>query len=118
MQYNEIIETIHKLTGIKARQRDIAGILGLRVNAVGLRAARGSDFSAEDMQKIGSYYNIDLFGRFKAVQNADEDTLFIADNIQKDEDLKALFSSILSLSDYNRKTVAMLAERLNTFQNT
>lgn len=61
MQYIEIISTLQNLTGNKPKQRDIAEILGVRTTVIGQRASRHSEFSIEDVKKIGEYYNVDLF---------------------------------------------------------
>lgn len=65
MQYNEIIDYLQNLTGIKVKQREIADILGIRVNVIGQRASRGSEFSVEDVRKIEKHYGVDLFHQKK-----------------------------------------------------
>lgn len=79
MQYNDIINILKNEKGIKVKQREIAEILGLRVNAIGLRSARGSEFTVEEIQKIGNFYNIDLFHNYKMQENDDSENEILAD---------------------------------------
>ena len=60
MNYSEIIATLQNLIGIKPKQREIADILGIRVNVIGQRASRQSNFSAQDIKKIGDFFGVDL----------------------------------------------------------
>lgn len=52
MHYNEVIETLQKLTGEKLTQTQIAKILGLQQSAISGRANRNSAFSFEELRKI------------------------------------------------------------------
>lgn len=64
MRHNEIISTLQNLKNIKARQKDIAQATGLSINTVGNRAARNSNYSDEEVQMIGDYFQCDLFKLF------------------------------------------------------
>lgn len=60
MDYDTISNTLQNLTGNKPKQREIAEILGLRVNVIGQRASRKSNFSADELVKIGNHYGVNL----------------------------------------------------------
>lgn len=60
MDYDTISNTLQNLTGNKPKQREIAEILGLRVNVIGQRASRKSNFSADELVKIGTHYGVNL----------------------------------------------------------
>lgn len=61
MRHNQLLDTLQNLTGEKPKQRELAEALGVkRVNVIGNRAMRNSDYSNEQMIKIAKYYNIPL----------------------------------------------------------
>ena len=113
MQYQDIIQALQNLTGKKPKQREIADILGVRVNVIGQRASRGSEFSVDDIKKIGCYYNTDLFHKY---QKETPEIDIIVKEALNDEYLKQLFLLIILLSSDNRKTLFLLAERLKILQ--
>lgn len=73
MDYNKISETLQNLINVRPKQREIADILGLRVNVIGQRASRKSNFPVEDIKKIGKHYGVDLIN--DTVLNPNYDSL-------------------------------------------
>ena len=117
MQYKEITDALQKLKGIKVKQREIAGILGVRVSVIGQRASRGSSFSVEEINKICRYYNADLFQEFKINNISSEEINNIIESYKNNKILNILFPLLLSLSEDSRKTVLILAQRLKIIQD-
>lgn len=60
MHYDEILDTLQNLINYRPKQREIGAILDLRVSVIGQRASRKSNFSVNDIKKIGDYYGVDL----------------------------------------------------------
>lgn len=82
MDYNAISNTLQNFTNKRPKQREIAEILGLRVNVIGQRASRKSNFSAEELKKIGDYYGVNLIEgtpmcQLETVQSDDSGTVEI-----------------------------------------
>ena len=60
MRHNEVLANLHNLTNIKPTQQKLADILGEKIGTIGARAMRNSQYSFEEIQKIGDFYNVDL----------------------------------------------------------
>lgn len=64
MRYHELIDTLQNLTGNKPTQRELMRILGITApTTMSGRASRNSQFTLEELKKIGNFYNVDLFNR-------------------------------------------------------
>lgn len=75
MRYHELIDTLQNLTGNKPTQRELMRILGITApTTMSGRASRNSQFTLEELKKIGNFYNVDLFNRVLKM-SANKDTV-------------------------------------------
>lgn len=61
MRHSEILTTLQNLTTHKPTQQEIANILGVSINTIGARAVRDSNYSIEEIKKIGDKLGVNLF---------------------------------------------------------
>lgn len=62
MNYREIFNTLQNLIGFKPTAKDLADIIGVPVRTLYTRSQRNTKFSLEELQKIESFYAINLIG--------------------------------------------------------
>lgn len=75
MRYHELIDTLQNLTGNKPTQRELMRILGITApTTMSGRASRNSQFTLEELKKIGNFYNVDLFNRV-LILSTNKDTI-------------------------------------------
>lgn len=61
MRHQQLLDCLQNLIGTKPKQKELAEIIGAkRVNVIGNRASRNSDYSYEEMAKIAKHYDIPL----------------------------------------------------------
>lgn len=60
MQHSELLKQFTKRNKPKPTQQQIADILGKKIGVISARAARDSQYSVEEVRKIGNHYSIDL----------------------------------------------------------
>lgn len=65
MKHSTILNTLQNLTNHKPTQKEIADILEVSINTIGARATRDSNYSLEEIKKIGEHFGIDLFHQEK-----------------------------------------------------
>lgn len=68
MRHNEIIDTLQNLINTKPQNKKIAEIIGVKQTVINNRVARNSEYSYDEVKKIGNYYNVDLFQK-KIINN-------------------------------------------------
>lgn len=73
MRYNELLDTLQNLTGIRPSQAQIGKIIGLAQTAISGRASRNSLFTPEELQLIERKYAIDLTGSVKSANMTELD---------------------------------------------
>ena len=60
MHHHDILNVLQNLTNEKPTQQKLADILGEKIGTIGARAMRNSNYSFEEIKKIGDFYNVDL----------------------------------------------------------
>ena len=72
MQYNDIIDRLQNLTNTQVAQVDLCKILGIKSAAMSNRASRNGTFKTEEIDKLNSYYGVNLYTNNTQLSKSDD----------------------------------------------
>ena len=61
MKYNVVLERLQNLIHYTPTQNELCEATGIKQSAMSQRAARNSNFSSDEIEKINNFYNVDLY---------------------------------------------------------